>query len=69
MAKVFNPFFTTKDTDKGTGLGMSHSHDIIREHGGTIAPESVIGEYTEMRIRIPVVGEASGPGRDLPDLQ
>ena len=69
MAKVFNPFFTTKDTDMGTGLGMSHSHDIIREHGGTIAPESVTGEYTEMKIRIPVADEGSGPVRDLPDPQ
>ena len=54
MAKVFNPFFTTKDTDKGTGLGLSLSHDIIREHGGTITPASVTGEYTEMKLRVPV---------------
>ena len=55
MARVFNPFFTTKDPDKGTGLGMSLAHDIIRRHGGTITPESVTGEYTEMKLRLPVV--------------
>ena len=48
---------------------MSHSHDIMREHGGTIAPESVTGEYTEMKIRIPVVDEGSGPVRDPPGSQ
>ena len=60
MAKVFNPFFTTRDPDKGTGLEMSLSHDIIREHGGTITPESVVGEYTEMTLEIPVAKEARG---------
>ena len=62
MGKVFNPFFTTKDTDKGTGLGMSLSYDIIRQHGGTIAPASVTGEYTEMEIRIPAVNAGDGEG-------
>ena len=61
MAKVFNPFFTTKGTDKGTGLGLSLAHDVVREHGGTITPESVTGEYTEMKLRIPVVNDASAP--------
>ncbi len=56
VEKIFNPFFTTKDTDKGTGLGLSISHDIIRQHGGEITPESVPGEYTEMVIRVPAKG-------------
>ena len=62
MDKVFNPFFTTKETDKGTGLGMSLSYDIIRRHGGTIAPASVTGEYTEMEIRLPIVFAGAGEG-------
>ena len=62
MAKVFNPFFTTKDPNQGTGLGMSLSHDIVRQHGGTITPASVAGEYTEMTLRIPL-----GDGRDEPE--
>ena len=55
--KIFNPFFTTKDTDKGTGLGLSISHDIIRQHGGSITPRSQAGEYTEMVISVPAKAE------------
>ena len=33
--KMFNPFFTTRDTGRNTGLGLSLAHDIAREHGGT----------------------------------
>ena len=51
--KIFNPFFTTKPTDRGTGLGLSMSNDIIREHGGDILPESQPGEYAQFTVRIP----------------
>ena len=54
--KIFNPFFTTKPTDKGTGLGLALSNDIVREHGGAITPVSVPGEYTEMIVVLPVDG-------------
>ncbi len=52
--KIFNPFFTTKPTDQGTGLGLALSNDIVREHGGAIEVDSEPGEYTEMAIRIPL---------------
>lgn len=52
--KIFNPFFTTKETDKGTGLGLALSNDIVREHGGEIKVDSVIGEFTEMIIKLPL---------------
>ena len=58
--KIFNPFFTTKPTDKGTGLGLALSNDIVREHGGTISPVSVPGEYTEMVVVLPVDGIREG---------
>ncbi len=52
--KIFNPFFTTKPTDQGTGLGLSLSNDIVREHGGTIKVESEPGRFTEMTVELPV---------------
>ena len=54
MGKIFNPFFTTKQPTEGTGLGLSLSHDIVRQHGGTITPASEPGEYTEMTITLPL---------------
>lgn len=53
--KIFNPFFTTKPTDQGTGLGLALSNDIVREHGGTIKVHSEPGEFTEMTIELPAV--------------
>ncbi len=52
--KIFNPFFTTKPTDEGTGLGLALSNDIVREHGGSIEVDSEPGEYTEMAISLPL---------------
>ena len=51
--KIFNPFFTTKPTDRGTGLGLALSNDIVRQHGGTISAASEAGEYTEMTVNLP----------------
>ncbi len=51
--KIFNPFFTTKEADKGTGLGLALSNDIVREHGGEIRVDSVAGEFTEMIVDLP----------------
>ena len=51
--KIFNPFFTTKPTDKGTGLGLALSSDIVRQHGGTISATSEAGEFTEMLVNLP----------------
>ena len=51
--KIFNPFFTTKPTDKGTGLGLALCNDIVRQHGGTIQVETETGAFTEMIVRVP----------------
>ena len=50
--KIFNPFFTTKPTDQGTGLGLALSADIVREHGGMIRVDTEAGEYTEMIVEL-----------------
>ena len=55
VEKIFNPFFTTKPTDQGTGLGLALSSDIIRQHGGTIRVESEPGQFTEMVVGLPLV--------------
>ncbi|MGZ9583474.1 ATP-binding protein [Paenibacillus marinisediminis] len=52
LERLFDPFFTTKDD--GTGLGLSVSYQIIRNHGGTIEVNSKQGEWTEFVIRLPI---------------
>jgi len=52
--KIFQPFFTTKPTGQGTGLGLSLSYDIVKAHGGEIKLETKEGEGTSFIIQIPV---------------
>jgi signal transduction histidine kinase len=52
--KIFQPFFTTKPTGQGTGLGLSLSYDIIKAHGGEIRVESKAGEGSEFIINLPI---------------
>ncbi|MDH3651519.1 MAG: ATP-binding protein [Saprospiraceae bacterium] len=51
--KIFQPFFTTKPTGSGTGLGLSLSYDIVKAHGGTIEVDSRKEEGTIFTISIP----------------
>lgn len=51
--KIFQPFFTTKPTGEGTGLGLSLSYDIINAHNGQISVTSVPGESTTFKIILP----------------
>ncbi|MGI4874793.1 MAG: ATP-binding protein [Janthinobacterium lividum] len=54
QAKIFQPFFTTKPTGEGTGLGLSLAHDIIAQgHGGTLRVESAVGQGTTFTIFLP----------------
>jgi signal transduction histidine kinase len=53
--KIMQPFFTTKPTGEGTGLGLSLSYDmVVKGHGGTINIDSKEGEYTEFIIQLPI---------------
>jgi two-component system NtrC family sensor kinase len=51
---IFQPFFTTKPTGQGTGLGLSLSYDIINAHGGEIKVETKEGEGSEFIIKLPI---------------
>ena len=55
MDKIFQPFFTTKPTGQGTGLGLSLSYDIVKTHGGELKVETKEGEWSEFVIVLPVV--------------
>ena len=54
LDKIFQPFFTTKPTGQGTGLGLSMSYDIVKAHGGELKVESNEGEGSEFIIDLPL---------------
>jgi signal transduction histidine kinase len=52
--KIFQPFFTTKPTGQGTGLGLSLAYDIVKAHGGEIKVNTREGEFTEFVVQLPI---------------
>ena len=55
LERILNPFFTTKPSGVGSGLGLSVSYEIIKGHGGELAIASVHGEYTRVSVSLPVL--------------
>jgi len=53
--KIFQPFFTTKPTGEGTGLGLSLAYDIVKAHGGEIKVKTKDGEGSEFVIQLPII--------------
>ena len=59
-SRLFEPFFTTKPVGQGTGLGLSVSFGIVRDHGGAIDVESKVGRGSTFRVRLPLKPESGG---------
>lgn len=53
LDKIFQPFFTTKPEDKGTGLGLPVAREIVKSYGGNLAVDSTVGAGTTFRFDLP----------------
>jgi two-component system, cell cycle sensor histidine kinase and response regulator CckA len=66
--RIFEPFFTTKKLGEGTGLGLSTTMGIIRNHGGFVTVSSKLGQGTTFQVFLPAINVASIPAAEIPEL-
>jgi two-component system NtrC family sensor kinase len=57
LARIYDPFFTTKAIGRGTGLGLSISYGIVREHDGTLRCDSTVGQGTRFTLSLPAAAQ------------
>ena len=67
LARVLEPFFTTKPEGKGTGLGLAICRRIVDQHNGTLEIDSRVGEGTTIRVTLPVRPDTNVAGLRPPD--
>ena len=59
LARIYDPFFTTKAIGRGTGLGLSITYGIVHEHDGAIRCDSAVGQGTRFTLTLPVAAAAA----------
>jgi CheY-like chemotaxis protein len=57
LDNIFDPYFSTKDKNKGTGLGLAVVHGIVKGHGGAIAVKSEVGKGTAVHVSLPITDQ------------
>jgi len=60
LARIYDPFFTTKSIGRGTGLGLSITYGIVQEHGGTLSCDSTPGKGTRFTLLLPLAAARAG---------